>query len=419
MKLFAKYNRINITVTIFTFVLGSVAFYFVLNYVLTRQLKETLRSEQFEIIHYVEQHNSLPEIQNTRHQWVTIEKSTAVLAKPRFNDINIYNEKEKETEPVEQLLFTVKVSGEYFLITVNKSKAETEDLLQLIILVTIGMIALILLLNFLINRNVIHRLWQPFYLSINRVKEYHLNNRQSLHLPKENTDEFNLLNESLNAMTQSIHQDYQALKAFTENASHEMQTPLAVIRSKTEMLLQQQNVSEEAMKQIMGIEEGIQKLSRLHQSLLLLTKIENTHFTFDEKVALGTLLLQKIEEKKELFESKHLTVIQDIQFITLPFHQQLAEILINNLLSNTIRYTPENGVVNIELDKEKLIVRNTATENSLDVEKIFQRFYKAQQNQEGTGLGLAIVKEIGKMAGFDVQYLFHNNYHIFTIYFKQ
>ena len=79
MKLFAKYNRINITVTIFTFVLGSVAFYFVLNYVLTRQLKETLRSEQFEIIHYVEQHNSLPEIQNTRHQWVTIEKSTAVL----------------------------------------------------------------------------------------------------------------------------------------------------------------------------------------------------------------------------------------------------------------------------------------------------------------------------------------------------
>jgi signal transduction histidine kinase len=419
MKLFAKYNRINITVTIFTFVLGSVAFYFVLNYVLTRQLKETLRSEQFEIIHYVEQHNSLPEIQNTRHQWITIEKATDVLTKPKFNDIVVYNEKEKEAEPVEQLLFSIKVSGENFLITVNKSKAETEDLLQLIILVTIGMIALILLLNFLINRNIITRLWQPFYFSINNVKEYHLNNRQSLHLPKENTDEFNLLNESLNAMTQSIHQDYQALKAFTENASHEMQTPLAVIRSKTEILLQQQNISEEAMKQIMGIEEGIQKLSRLHQSLLLLTKIENTHFKFDEKVEMGTLVSQKIEEKKELFESKHLTVIQDIQFITLPFHQQLAEILINNLLSNTIRYTPENGVVNIELDKEKLIVRNTATENSLDVEKIFQRFYKAQQNQEGTGLGLAIVKEIGRIAGFEVQYLFHNNFHIFTIYFKQ
>jgi len=419
MKLFAKYNRINITVTIFTFVLGSVAFYFVLNYVLTRQLKETLRSEQFEIIHYVEQHNSLPEIQNTKHQWITIEKATDVLTKPKFNDIVVYNEKEKEAEPVEQLLFSIKVSGENFLITVNKSKAETEDLLQLIILVTIGMIALILLLNFLINRNIITRLWQPFYFSINNVKEYHLNNRQSLHLPKENTDEFNLLNESLNAMTQSIHQDYQALKAFTENASHEMQTPLAVIRSKTEILLQQQNISEEAMKQIMGIEEGIQKLSRLHQSLLLLTKIENTHFKFDEKVEMGTLVSQKIEEKKELFESKHLTVIQDIQFITLPFHQQLAEILINNLLSNTIRYTPENGVVNIELDKEKLIVRNTATENSLDVEKIFQRFYKAQQNQEGTGLGLAIVKEIGRIAGFEVQYLFHNNFHIFTIYFKQ
>lgn len=419
MKLFTKYNRISIAATIFTFVLGSIAFYFVLDYVLTRQLKETLRSEQFEIIHFVEEHHTLPEIQNTRHQWITVEKSTTILAKPLFKNAETFNPGENELESVKQLAFTIDVAGQYFLITVNKSKGETEDLLKLIILVTVGMIALILLFNFIINRKLVNRIWQPFYTTIDHIKTYHISNRQPLQLSNEPIEELNLLNESLNTMTQSIHQDYQALKSFTENASHEMQTPLAVIRSKTEMLLQE-NISEEAIKQIIGIEDGIQKLSRLHQSLLLLTKIENTQFTFNENVEMSELLSQKIEEKKELFESKHLTIEKNIQpSITLQFHQQLAEILINNLLSNTIRYTPENGIVTIELDEEKLMVRNTATENSLDVEKIFQRFYKAQQNQEGTGLGLAIVKEIGRIAGFQVQYLFHNQHHIFTIYFKQ
>ncbi len=419
MKLFTKYNRISIAATIFTFVVGSIAFYFVLHYILIRQLDETLRSEQQEIVEYIDAHHQLPEIENTKNQWIAIEKSNQPIQKQKTKSYTVFNPRENENEKVRQLIFSVFVNQTNYNITVNKSEVETDDILKLIILVTIGMIALILLLNLLINRNIINRLWQPFYHSINKVKEYHLNDRQSLHLPKEDTDEFNLLNDSLNVMTQSVRQDYQTLKAFTENASHEMQTPLAVIKSKTEMLLQQQNISEEAMKQIIGIEEGIQKLSRLHHSLLLLTKIENTHFKFDEKVDMYELLSQKIEEKREVFESKKLTVVKDLQFVSLRFHQQLAEILVNNLLSNSIRYTPANGIVTIELDDEKLIVRNTATENSLDVDKIFQRFYKAQQNHEGNGLGLAIVKEIGKIAGFDVQYLFHNNHHIFTIYFKQ
>jgi signal transduction histidine kinase len=208
------------------------------------------------------------------------------------------------------------------------------------------------------------------------------------------------------------------LKAFNENASHEMQTPLAVIRSKTELLLQQTEWNEEAVKQVLGIEDGIRKLTRLHQSLLLLTKIEHTKFEFNEPVTISTLIQQKLEEKQELFQSRNITLETNIQPFTIQFHPHLAEILINNLLSNAIKYTPVNGYMHISADADNIVFRNTAANGKLDAGKIFQRFYKAEQNQEGIGLGLSIVHEICRIGGFRIEYSFEKDQHIFTIYFK-
>ncbi|OIR07629.1 sensor protein QseC [mine drainage metagenome] len=418
MKLFTKYNRINISATIFTFMLGSIAFYFVLDYVLTRQLKETLRSEQFEIIHFIEEHHTLPEFQNTRNQWITAEKSSEKIKRPRFQNSSYYNEREKENESVKQLLFTVDAGGQNFLITVNKSEAETEDLLKLIILVTIGMIALILLFNYLINRKLINKIWQPFYKTIDDIKTYQVSDKQPLQLSKEQIDELNLLNDSLNKMTQSIYREYAALKSFTENASHEMQTPLAVIRSKIDLLLQQSELNEQSLQQILSIEDAAQRLSKLHQSLLLLTKIENKQFVLNEAVDLKKIILEKIKEREELIDSKKLKIETNCKEVVLSFHHHLAEILFNNLLNNVIKYTPENGTINIELNEDFICFKNDATKEALDVNKIFQRFYKPSDSRDGTGLGLAIIKEICNLAGFDISYSFNNHQHIFLIKIK-
>ena len=418
MKLFTKYNRVNITATIFTFVLGSIAFYFVLDYVLTRQLKETLRSEQFEIIHFVEEHQALPEIQNTRHQWITAERSKKILAKPQFKNSSFYNEKEKENESIKQLLFSINVTGENYLITVNKSEAETEDLLKLIILVTIGMIALILLFNYFINRKLINRLWQPFYTTIDEIKEYHVSNRQPLQLSKLPIDELDLLNDSLNKMTQSIYKDYAALKSFTENASHEMQTPLAVIRSRIDLLLQQSELKEQSLQQILSIEDAAQRLSKLHQSLLLLTKIENKQFMLNESVDIKKIILEKISEREDLIESKQLKIETNCANVMLHFHQHLAEILFNNLLNNSIKYTPASGMILIELTESFVCFSNDAMHGPLEEGRVFQRFYKPSDSGDGTGLGLAIIKEICHLAGFDIVYTFTQNQHHFKIRFN-
>lgn len=419
MKLFTKYNRINISATIFTFLMGSIAFYFVLDYVLTRQLKETLRSEQFEITHYVEEHNVLPEIQNTRHQWTTVERSTEKILKPHFYNISYYNEREGEMQPGLQLTFSIVVNGNNYLIKISKSQVETEDLLQLIILVTIGMIALILLLNYLINRKLVNRIWQPFYTTINHIREYQITERRTLQLSAVSIDELNLLNESLNKMTQNIYKDYTALKSFTENASHEMQTPLAVIRSKIDVLLQNTELNEKSLQQILSIEDSAQKLAKLHQSLLLLTKLENKQFVLNENVDLKKILSEKLEDREEVIASKKIELSFHASEKQFSFHQHLAEILVNNLLNNAIRYTPENGKIDIELNNESLTFSNTALQGCLDNEKLFQRFYKADHSGDGTGLGLAIIHEIVKLAGFEIKYQFAQQQHLFIIHFNK
>jgi signal transduction histidine kinase len=417
MKLFAKYNRINITATVFAFILGSIAFYFVLHYVLIRQLNETLRAEQQEITAFVEAHHQLPEIQNTKHQWITIEKTVTPLSRAKIKSIPYFNQKENETQYIRQLVFPLHMPGQDYLVKVNKSEAETEDLLKLIILVTIGMIGLILLFNYIINRKVVNRLWQPFYITIDSIKHYHVSNREPLQLSKEPVDELNLLNESLNKMTQSVFNEYTALKTFTENASHEMQTPLAVIRSKVEMLLQQPEWKEHDLQQLLSIEDAVLKLSRLHQSLLLLTKLENKQFELNEKINLRKIIEDKLNDRQELLVPKQLKVFTDCKEVTIAFHYHLAEILVNNLLNNAIFHTPAAGSIWIEMTPEFLSIKNTAVNGSLDNNKIFKRFYKADHSQEGTGLGLAIINEICNVAGFTVTYRFNINQHIFTIHF--
>jgi signal transduction histidine kinase len=419
MKLFTRYNRINITATIFTFVLGSIAFYFVLYYVLLRQLDETLRAEQQEIEGYVRTRHQLPDIQNTKHQWITVEKTAVVITEAKIKSAPVYKPEKRETEYIRQLFFPITVSGQNYRVTVNKSEAETEDLLQLIILITVGMIALILLFNYVINRKLINRLWQPFYVTVTSIKEYHVSNRHPLELPREKIDELDLLNDSLNKMTGDIYRDFTALKSFTENASHEMQTPLAVIRSKVEILLQRPEWKEHDLQQLLSIEEATQKLSKLHQSLLLLTKLEHHRFVLNETIDLRDIVERKIAEMQELLLSKRLTIEVDCRQLQLSFHQHLAEILVNNLFNNAIRYTPPGGNIFIELKAGIMVIKNTAVNGVLDSNKIFQRFYKADPSPEGTGLGLAIVKEICTIGGFTISYRFTDNQHVFIIQFHK
>ncbi|UKJ08547.1 sensor histidine kinase [Solitalea lacus] len=415
MKLFTKYNLINSWVTIIIFGIGSIAFYFLLHYILHSQLDETLRAEQLEIEGYASLYHKLPMIPNTRHQWVTYQKVTEPLSTKRKQTISVYNKAEDEFEPIRQLIFPINVDGINYAVTVNKSEVEFEDLMKLIIPVIVSMIGLVLLANFIINRRVVNRLLQPFYNTIDRIGSYHLNQQTPLKLPSEPIDEINLLNERLNKMTSRIYADYHSLKTFTENAAHEMQTPLAVIRSKIEILIQSADLNDSEMQQLLIIDNSAHKLSKLHQSLLLLTKLENRQFLLKEKVDLKAIIIQKVQETEEFILIKKLVLETDLAEVQIPFHPQLAEIMISNLINNAIRYTDNEGTIRIKLSKTCLVISNNSNRGPLNEHHIFQRFYK-ENAHGGTGLGLAIVKEICLIAGFKLSYKYSDNQeHIFTI----
>jgi len=349
-------------------------------------------------------HHQLPEIQNTKQQWIDIVTKETALPKPIKRTISLYNPSEQESESVRQLIFSVTVDRKFYWVTVNKSETETQDLLQLIILVTVAMIALILSFNYLINRKLLTRIWKPFYDTIDSIKDYAVNQKFQ-ELPGDPIEEINLLNVSLNHMTERIHRDYFALRSFTENASHEMQTPLAVIRTQVESLYQFSEGKEQMMQQLMAIEDACLKLSKLHQSLLLLTKLENRQFVLNETVDLHQILEQKILERAELFESKSLEIRLDLEKdVLVSFHQHLAEIMISNLLNNAIRYTPGQKLISIVLNPGFLKISNSAIDGPLDSERLFQRFYRAGNTETGTGLGLSIIREICISAGFEIGY---------------
>ena len=183
--------------------------------------------------------------------------------------------------------------------------------------------------------------------------------------------------------------------------------------------MQNDTLKKESVEQLLAIESAAIKLSRLHQSLLLLTKLENRQFIADEQVNMQQIIEAKTAEWQDLMASRNLSLHMQCSNVIISFHHHLAEILVNNVLNNALRYTPAGGQISVILNNDYLQVSNTAETATLDAGKVFTRFYKAQGGGEGTGLGLAIIKEICSLAGFGAGYTFEGDKHIFTIYFRQ
>ena len=418
MTLLTKYNRINITVSILIFLAGCFAFYFVLDYVLVRQLDEALETERQEIEQLAAKYNRIPEVVSTYDQQVIFSEVAQHVLHSQYVSLKAWNSMEKETEWMRKLVFGLSINGTKYNVAVFKSQEQKESFLELILLIAAAMIALILLAGYVINRIVLKKLWQPFYNTIAQISKYDLKKKVLLQLPATKVDEFSLLNSSLNDMAKKVSSDYQTLKEFTGNAAHEMQTPLAIITANTESLIQDEFVLQNHHKSIATIDHSAKRLSRLNQSLLLLAKIENRQFELNELVDWKELVLNKINSLEDLAAAGHLKIETNLQTVTTIFHQHLADIIISNLLNNAVRYNAVGGLISIKLSGDKLSVSNSSVIPELDKTKVFDRFYRHPETKaDGSGLGLSLVNQICSEAGYVAGYQFINNLHTFSINF--
>jgi signal transduction histidine kinase len=416
MKLFAHYNRINLLTTIVVLFITGIIYYQAISYILNHQVDKGIITEETETFNYIKEHNALPEPADSKYQRVSY-LAVEQPVKRHFTDNVFFNKKENENEAGRALTTSARVNGLIYQITIAQSKVETEDLIRIVFGITIGVILFLLLILFIINRFVLTRLWKPFYNTLQQLQVFNLSDGNEITNQQTNIDEFNELNKAVTQMSHRVKTDYKDLKAFTENASHELLTPIAVINSKLDSLIQTGDYNEEQSRLLTDVYGAVSRLSRLNQSLLLLVKIENKLVNDEQAINLKPLINDKLSQFKELFADKQLYFECQLTEKQLSASLYLVDILLNNLLSNAMRHNYKQGRILIDLTADKLLIKNTGADNALAVGDIFKRFNKSSAS-EGTGLGLTICKQICDNYGWSLLYHFDTPYHTFTIQFN-
>ena len=418
MKLLAKYNRVNIITTIIVLLVSAVCYYFLIRSVLITQLQKDLKVEELEIKDFIKENNSLPDPTNYKDEQEEFIPSDEQNIERRFNSVDIFNKEHKEDITYRQLQFPVSVANKQYKILVRKSQEETDDLIKLIVMITLGILLILLITLFLINRLFLNNLWKPFNTTLQQVKQFNLSGKEKLHLEKSDISEFTELNHAVTIMTNRVSQDYDEIKNFTENASHEIQTPLAIIKSKLELLSQSENLKEEQMNTIQSVYEATNRLSKLNQSLILLTKIDNQQFKESEEVNISILINKHITNYEELTAAKFINIKKNIDDnVKLNMNEALADILISNLITNAIKHNIDNGIIEISLTNNHFSISNTGIPLQSDPSELFERFKKDTVSSESLGLGLSIVKKICDRYGYEINYHYSDLLHTTSINF--
>jgi len=416
MNLFTRYFRINLLATVIIFILASLAFYFLLWFVSIAQVDEDLKIEQREIETYVKKYNRPPEPISVKDQNTSFAESEIRSRYRKFSTIPSPNPLEKEN--FRQISFTLPVNDHWILFKVSKSLEGTEHLNQSIITISLITIVAILLVSLLINRWQLRRLWKPFYNTLSVVEKFRLGEKAVPRFEHSPVTEFNFLNTTISQFIRDADREYFLLKEFTENASHELQTPLAIVRSTLDVMMQDEKLSESQSQSLQAAYSAIQKMSRLNQSLLLLNKIENRQFSNIISFDLKTMVQEKMSDWQELWQGRSLGISSNLESASVYMNEQLAEMMVSNLFSNAARHTPVGGHIFIHLSEKIFEISNSAADGPLDQEKLFKRFSRVGQTTDHHGLGLSIVKQIADVSGMKISYRFLNGNHIFSVYLK-
>jgi signal transduction histidine kinase len=327
-----------------------------------------------------------------------------------------------ETDSVNlaMMMQTHQLAGQSYRVTAYISAKEYRHLL-IKVSIAEGIIFILLLVSIvIINQLESRRLWTPFYSTMNAVRGYDIRQNKSLSLDTTTgIEEFDRLNKTLLDLIDHVDHAYRNQKHFTENASHELQTPLAIIRSKVELLIEAPGLNEDSAQLLQEITEANERLSQMNKNLLLLTRIDNGQYPEVEPVALSPLVERLTHFFRDYYGNEvartTTTIPPDIQ---LTANAALIEILVNNLLRNAYIHNLPGGWVDVQLSDKELVIKNTGAVLEGDPERLFDRFRKGRVDNRTTGLGLALVRQIAQLYHYDIRYTYQDGIHQLYVSFS-
>ena len=412
MKLLHSITRTYIVSSVAVLVFFTAAIFLIVNIILKKNIDEQLVNNKERMM------NNYIGYPLTIFPFFEVHEISSVPAADSdiLKDTLIYNPIEKEYENFREYVSFMELDKKSYMVVMRSSLIEQEDLFTAFIII-FGLSSFFLLsVLFLITKRTTTALFAPFYKTLSQLQVFTLRSAKSVTLGHTTIEEFNELNGIVNDLITRASKEYSALKEFSENASHELQTPLAIIKSKLDLLIQTENLDEEQKQSVESIYQNINKLTHVNKALLLLSQIESEGYFETKEVDFVEELQREINTFSTIAEFKSIAVnVSTVKHFPLNVNPDLINIMIKNILSNAIKHNNEQAVINIRLDERIFSVENTGPKPENETVKLFDRFQKKSLSADSIGLGLSIVKEICTLYHFDISYRYEDGFHKITV----
>lgn len=356
----------------------------------------------------------------TKYYIREVPKSEADLDKDEFFDSTVYIETEMEDEPVRVLrTWFMTADRKYYELTIMTSTLEKEDLAEAIFWSIIVLYSCLLCCILLVSHFVFKTSFRPLYNLVKWLKEYRPGKQSAPLVNPTKVDEFKTLNQAIQEAMRRNTEMYNQQKQFVENASHELQTPLAICMNKLEMFSENPDCTEAQLAEIAEINQTLRRIIKMNKSLLLLSRIDNKQFPDATEVDFNHLINKLLPDFQEMYAHKNIQVsFRETGRFVYTMNESLASTLVNNLLKNAFVHNIENGTIAISADSHSLTIANSSSCAALNKETLFNRFERQTHRKESIGLGLAIVKSITAIYGIDILYIYTGGMHQFQIKIK-
>jgi len=417
MKLLTKTTLYFVTVSLLVFFAGGIGLYKIMQNLVEHEVDADLYSRIHYLYDNIRELDSLGNVAFIATEPIDIEK----VSKPapttfRLKDTILYNRNVKAYMPYRQLSTTVKSGTNFYRIRIYKSLITSNYLIEKIALIITLMLILFLTLAYFLNRHIFGKVWADFFDTLHIMQEFRLDNPQKEPFQSSEIIEFNQLNQELTRMTGKIIHDYEAVKEFTGNLSHEVQTPLSVIKNKTELLFQE-SLNEKQYALAGSIYSATNRLSGIIRSLGLIARIDKNQFLNKSAIDVKALIKKQTENFEGLMASRNIklqTTFEGDPKVVMD--KDLADILISNLIKNAVRHNIENGFIHVRLTEKGLLIENSGEDPQMPTGELFEQFSRAS-DKGFMGIGLAIVKKIVEHYHMRINYEYHDGIHAIEVGF--
>lgn len=372
-------------------------------------------------LHIIREAQVNPEILNTHEYGINqfritpLPKDNYVLTNS-FETSTMFMEYDDDYEPIRKLTCVFNYNNsESYQLEIITSMIEEDELLQNMLIGLLGLYIMLVASIILLNHFLLKKIWRSFFDLLNKLKNYQITSAQSFEISKSPIDEFNNLGKEMQSMIVRTEETFKSQKLFIENASHELQTPLSIVRNKLELLAEDSD-SEQQLTDISTIIDAVNRMILLNKSLLILSRVENKQYNNSQQIDFCEITDELIIEYNDLLTYKKVNIIKSYtQPFVIDINATLARTLINNLIRNAIIHNHPKGEITISSEKNKFTFKNTGINAPLNKDIIFHRFYKGTTNEQSTGLGLSIIKSIiDSYPNLEINYYYQDG-HCFEI----